>query len=331
MGSEPPVPFPHREGLPLTLSLPPDPARYEKQLHAIMEIAWAVSSTLHVDLLLPRIIQKVTEIIKAERATFFIVDRDKGELWSKFVQGGQRAEVRLKVGEGVAGWVAQTGKVLNLSDPYADPRFDRNWDERSGYRTRSLVCVPVYDREMSVVGAIQCLNKQGRRRFDEEDEELLRCVSGQCAIALENAFLYESLLSRNKALQSAEARLRRANAELEVLYDLERQISEAADLGVLLGDLVERICVLLKVEAGAILLAGETQAQLFAHGAGGKVTAAIEADRARMLLSGSTRAALRPRPARRRAAPARAAGRIRTPGERGVLARRCSMRRGRSA
>src|SRR5262245_4812194 len=121
MATEPPIPIVPRDGPPAMHSLPPDPSRYEKQLHAIMEIAWALSSTLHIELLLPRIIEKVTEIVKADRATFFVVDRQTGELWSKVVQGGQRAEIRLKIGEGVAGWVAQTGQVLNLTDAYADP------------------------------------------------------------------------------------------------------------------------------------------------------------------------------------------------------------------
>jgi signal transduction histidine kinase len=266
-------------------SLPPDPSRHHKQLQAIMEIAWAVSSTLHVDLLLPRIIHKVSEIIKAERSTFFVVERAKNEIWSKVVQGGQPEEIRLRIGEGVAGWVAQTGQVLNLVDPYSDPRFDSKWDTQTGYRTRTLLCVPVYDRNMSVLAVIQCLNKQGRRRFDEEDEELLRCVSGQCAVALESAFLYESVLQRNQALQQADARLRRANAELEMLYDLERQISDAADLATLLGDVLERACALLKVEAGAILLSGESGAQVFVHHAGAeRRPRPIDSRRARALL-----------------------------------------------
>lgn len=266
MASQPPIrisPFP---GRPLVASsLPPDPSRYQKQLQAIMDIAWSVSSSLNFDLLLPRIIQKVAAILKAERATFFVVERERGELWSKVVQGEQPEEIRLRIGEGVAGWVAQTGQVLNLRNAHEDPRFDARWDEQSGYRTRSLLCVPVYDRNMAVIAVIQCLNKQGRRRFDEEDEELLRCVSGQCAVALENTFLYESLLQRNRALQQADARLRRANAELEILYDLERQISEASELPALLGDILERACDLLHVEAGAILLMGEAGAQVFVH------------------------------------------------------------------
>src|SRR5262245_10349366 len=144
MGSQPPARLAPQAATVLgPTSLPPDPSRYQKQLQAIMDIAWAVSSTLHVDLLLPRIIQKVSEIIKAERATFFVVQVEKGELWSKVVQGGHPEEIRLRIGEGVAGWVAQTGQVLNLSDAYADPRFDSTWDTQTGYRTRSLLCVPV--------------------------------------------------------------------------------------------------------------------------------------------------------------------------------------------
>src|SRR5690242_11925374 len=104
---------PHASAVP---SVPPDPARHQRQLAAIMDIAWAVSSTLNLDALLPRIMEKVTELAKAERSTFFVADRDKGELWSKVVQGGVPAVIRLRIGEGVAGWVAHTGKSLNLAD-----------------------------------------------------------------------------------------------------------------------------------------------------------------------------------------------------------------------
>ena len=268
-------------------SMPPDPSRYQKQLAAIMDIAWSVSSTLNVDALIPRVMQKVTEIIKADRSTFFVVDRTRNLLWSKVVQGGVPSEIRLGVGEGIAGWVAQTGQSVNLLDAYEDPRFNRSWDEESGYRTRSLLCVPVYDRSMSVVAAIQCLNKKARRGFDEEDEELLRCVSGQCAVALESAFLFEAALQQNRALQEAEARIRRANTELEMLYDLERQISEAHDPQTLVCEALERACALLKVEAGAIVLVNESSAQVFTAPANGRpvTQSALDLRQARALIS----------------------------------------------
>jgi signal transduction histidine kinase/putative methionine-R-sulfoxide reductase with GAF domain len=271
----------------LVLSLPPDPSRYQKQLEAIMDIAWAVSSTLNVDALLPRIMEKVTAIIKADRSTFFVVDRPNNALWSKVVQGGIPEEIRLGIGEGVAGWVAQSGQTVNLADAHADPRFNRTWDEQSGYRTRSLLCVPVYDRNMSVIAVIQCLNKHGRRGFDDEDEELLRCVSRQCGVALESAFLYEAVVQRNRALQEAEARVRRDNTELEMLYDLERQISESSDPESLVRDILERACSLLKMESAAILLVGESGAQVFAATAraGSAGPLALDPRSARALLS----------------------------------------------
>src|SRR5688500_7014964 len=133
-------------------SVPPDPARHEKQLHAVMEIAWTLRSTLEIDSLLPTIMEKVTALMRADRSTFFVVDAARGELWSKVLQaaGQLPREIRLRIGDGLAGWVAQTGQNVNLVDADADPRFDRTWDIQSGYRTQSLLCVPIYDREQRV-------------------------------------------------------------------------------------------------------------------------------------------------------------------------------------
>jgi len=246
-------------------SLPPDPTRYERQLAAIMDIAWALSSTLNFDALLPAVMERVTALIAAERSTFFIVDHAKRELWSKVLQGGVPSVIRLRFGDGIAGWVAETGKTLNLPDAYDDPRFDRTWDLQSGYRTRSLLCVPILDRKYQVTAVVQCLNKQRGRGFDAEDEELLRCISGQLAVTLESAYLYEALLSRKQQLELADARLRRANAELEILYELERLISETGDVEQLLRGVVERACALLKVDAAAIVLTSEAGAQALVH------------------------------------------------------------------
>jgi signal transduction histidine kinase len=247
------------------VSLPPDPERFQKQLEALKEISWDISSAQEVDAILPRIMAKVTELMKADRSTFYVVDRERGELWSKVLQGGQSAMIRLRVGEGIAGWVAHTAQVLNLEDAHADQRFDRTWDEASGYRTRSLLCLPILDRELQVIAVIQCLNKQGRRSFNQEDEELLHCIGGQCAVALEGAKLYDALLQRNRALQRAEERLRRANSELELLYDVEQCIAEAPDLATLAAETLERACSTLKLECGALLLSGEQSAELFVY------------------------------------------------------------------
>lgn len=247
-------------------SAPPDPARHEKQLHAVMEIAWTLRSTLEVDSLLPQIMEKVTALMRADRSTFFVVDPGRGELWSKVLQavGQLPREIRLRIGDGIAGWVAQAGQTVNLADAYEDARFDRTWDDKTGYRTQSLLCVPIYDRQQRVIAVIQCLNKVDRSRFDGEDEELLRCIGGQCAVALESAFLYQSLLDRNAALQEADARQRRANAELEMLYDLEQQMSETGDVAALVRGALDRVCSLLGLRAAAVMLASDGGASVLA-------------------------------------------------------------------
>jgi signal transduction histidine kinase len=125
---------------------------------------------------------------------------------------------------------------------------------------------------------IQCLNKQGRRRFNEEDEELLHCIGGQCAIALEGAVLYDALLQRNRALQRAEERLLRANNELELLYDVEKRIADAPDMATLAAETLERACSTLKTECGALLLLDEQAAQLFVYRPGATEHTSVPVD-----------------------------------------------------
>ncbi len=242
----------------------PPAVRLRHELEAVMDIARAVSSSLDIEELLPRIVERTTQLMNAERSTLFIVDEASGELWSKVIQGDRPQKIRLRVGDGIAGWVAQRGQALNLVDAYDDPRFDKTWDEHSGYRTRSLLCVPIRAKEGRVVAVIQCLNKHSRP-FDVEDELLLQCIAGQCAVAIENAFLYASLLDKNRALADAEGRLRTAHAELEILYEVERQISDAHDVEGMISGVLERVQTLMKVESVALLLVSDTVAQTYSR------------------------------------------------------------------
>lgn len=271
------------------VSLPPDPGRFQKQLAALKEISWNISSAQEVDAILPLIMNKVTQLMKADRSTLFLVDAQRGELWSKVVEGDQAVAIRLRLGDGIAGWVAQTAQSLNLEDAHSDTRFDRSWDQKSGYRTRSLLCMPILDRDKRVIAVIQCLNKQDRRRFNEEDEELLQCIGGQCAVALEGALLYDALLQKNRALSRAEERSRRANSELELLYEVEQRITDAPDLATLASETLERACATLKLEFGALLIVDDKSAERFAYDPErrGVVRKALDLRAARDLLSQS--------------------------------------------
>lgn len=227
-------------------------ARYQRQLQAIMDVVWSVHSAPGIDALMVAVLDRVTELLGVERSTFFVVDRKSAELWSRVLQGDEPEEIRLPLGAGIAGWVAVEGESISLSDAYADPRFDRTWDAASGYRTRSLLCVPIRKQGGEVLAVLQCLNKRAGD-FDDEDEELLSVIGAQCAVAMEKALLYESVLERKTALELAESRLRRAHDELAILYEVEQQIADAHDLERLVEVVVRHVCSLMRARAVGLL------------------------------------------------------------------------------
>jgi HD-GYP domain-containing protein (c-di-GMP phosphodiesterase class II) len=142
--------------------------------------------------LLPLILDEAVKVVEADRCSLFVLDRDKNELWSKLAQGA-KSEIRVPMGTGIAGKVAQTGQPINITDAYADERFSRSFDLTNGYRTRSILCVPMRHASGEVTGVIQALNKTTGRPFDQEDEELLLALAGQAAAAIQNALLLEEI------------------------------------------------------------------------------------------------------------------------------------------
>jgi HD-GYP domain-containing protein (c-di-GMP phosphodiesterase class II) len=163
-----------------------------QKLTSILDVTKAMSAERDLDLLLPLIIYEASKVVEADRCSLFILDRERNELWSKVAQGSKN-EIRLPVGSGIAGQVASTGAIINIPDAYADERFNRSFDISSGYRTQTILCVPMRDANGEVTGVIQALNKRGNRIFDAEDEELLLALGAQAAGAIENALLHEEI------------------------------------------------------------------------------------------------------------------------------------------
>jgi HD-GYP domain-containing protein (c-di-GMP phosphodiesterase class II) len=163
-----------------------------EKLTALLDVGKAMASERNLDRLLQLILGEVTKVMEAERSSFFLVDRERNELWSKIAQGLEVREIRIKIGMGIAGYVAQTGSILNIEDAYADPRFDKDTDRRTGYRTRTILCGPMLNNPNEVIGVLQVLNKRDGV-FTSEDEELLLALSSQAAVAVENAILYENI------------------------------------------------------------------------------------------------------------------------------------------
>jgi len=178
---------------------------------------------------------------------------DRTMLWSKVVQGGEVFEIRLRVGEGVAGWVAQSGEVVNIADAYNDTRFQPAVDLKSGYRTRSILCLPMRGIQGGIIGVLQCLNKQDGP-FIAGDEELLGALASQAAIAIENAKLYHSMVASNVELSHAKAQLEQKTKELNALYEVEKELSAAVDLDELLERILGQATLVLGAAAGSIAL-----------------------------------------------------------------------------
>jgi signal transduction histidine kinase len=245
-----------------------------RKLVVVQEIGRALSSELPLDQLLALIMEKVTILMDADRATLYLVSDDRRELWSKILQGGETLEIRLKVGEGIAGWVASSGEVVNIPDAYTDTRFQPAVDLRSGYRTRSILCVPMRNNQGSITGVLQVLNKRGGP-FTSEDEELLTALSGQAAVAVENAKLYHSVVAKNRELELAKEALQQRTEELNLLYELEREINAAGDLAELLQRVLVRAMATLGASSGCIGLIEPSQEALRVRAAEGPLAPAV--------------------------------------------------------
>ncbi len=160
----------------------------------LLNVMHEVASELEIDPLLRAIVEQTSEAMNAERCTLFLVDPKTGGLWSKVAQGEEMNEIRVPRGKGIAGHVALSGQTVNISDAYADPRFNPDVDKRTGYRTRTILCMPVRDETRKIVGVIQVLNKKGGI-FTADDELLLDALGSQAAIALENSRMFEEVLN----------------------------------------------------------------------------------------------------------------------------------------
>ncbi len=167
------------------------------RLQLLMDAQKNVNSTLDLDKLLGVILDNATRSIQADRGTLYIVDELKGELWSKVAQGTDMVEIRLPIGKGLAGVTAKTGEVINIPEAYTDDRFNPDIDKKTGYRTHNILTMPMRNREGSIIGVFQLLNKKGGP-FTTEDEAFIEAFSTGAAIAIENARLAQEMVQSER-------------------------------------------------------------------------------------------------------------------------------------
>lgn len=174
-------------------------ARNQKGVAALLKATSCLAQSLDLERTLRAVMNEARLLMQADRSTLFLLDRDRHELWSKVAKadGQESIEIRIPADRGIAGYVASTGQTLNIPNAYEDPRFDPTTDRRTGYKTRSLLCMPVFNSEGDLIGVTQLINKQ-QGSFTSSDEEFMRAFNIQAGIALENAQLFESVLQEKQ-------------------------------------------------------------------------------------------------------------------------------------
>ncbi|UZO82167.1 GAF domain-containing protein [Aquimarina sp. ERC-38] len=163
----------------------------------LLEVFTSISSELELNALIPLIINKAAEITGADRSSFFLLDKETNELWTLFAKGLDNEVVRTR--KGIVAKVAATGKPCIINDPYHHSDFDPSIDKQTGYRTTSIISVPVFDKYQQILGVVQAINKK-EGVFSKDDLHILNGFASQIRIAIQNAELFDQAHSMKNYL-----------------------------------------------------------------------------------------------------------------------------------
>jgi adenylate cyclase len=166
--------------------------KFRIQEMEFFKIVSDITAEIDLGALLNKVMSEATRMLNAERSTLFLNDEKKKELFSKVGLGLNATVIRFPNHMGIAGAVFQSGETINIPHAYADLRFNPAFDKRTGFFTRSILCVPVINKSGKMIGVTQVLNKRGGP-FTKEDESRLRAFTAQVSIALENAKLFDDI------------------------------------------------------------------------------------------------------------------------------------------
>ncbi|MDZ7289813.1 MAG: SpoIIE family protein phosphatase [candidate division KSB1 bacterium] len=199
-----------------TLSLPPAEAQREiaalrnkvANLSSLIEVSIIVNSTLDLDSVLSLVMEKALAVMDAEASSVMLINEKTGMLEWEVALGevGEQVKekIQLRVGEGIAGWVAQSGQPLIVPDVSKEPRFSKRSDEATGFKTRSILAVPLKVKDR-IIGVAEVINPVRGKFFTEDDLELFSTFSRQVALAIENARMHRAMLEKQKLDQQLEA------------------------------------------------------------------------------------------------------------------------------
>jgi phosphoserine phosphatase len=167
----------------------------DSNLHHLVSVAQAMASTFELDPLLQTVEQEGRTALNCERATIFLFDSDKNELYSKIATGA--SEIRFSAERGIAGEAARTRSTVVVPDAYADERFNPEIDKKTGYRTRNMLTLPMVTPDGELIGVMQVLNKIDDA-FDANDEELAMAFGALTGVAIKRQMLMDEAAAKQR-------------------------------------------------------------------------------------------------------------------------------------
>jgi Nif-specific regulatory protein len=213
-------------------------------LITLYKVSTIINSSLELNEVLSRIMNSVTDVVEAEAGSILLIDEETGNLFFEVATGEKGEEVKkfeIEMGEGIAGWVAQTGEVLLVPDATKDSRHLHEVSEKIKFDTKSILCVPL-KLDGVVIGVVEVINKINKPSFTEDDIPILNAFANQAAIAIGNAKLYGRVRDENKDLSDLKETLAikhdiiGKSRKMEEVYEVIKKVSKSKASVLLRGD-----------------------------------------------------------------------------------------------
>lgn len=218
-----------------------DSMKKQGDLKMLLEVAEILSGELKFEDLIPKIMSKACDLVKASRCSLFIANDARDKLITAF-SGGVKGGIEVPFRSGVVGACATTAEVVNVKDAYEDPRFNRTQDLKTGFRTVTILCVPIFDKKGQVKGVTEMINKIDGF-FTDEDSRLIEIFNVFTGISLDNAQLYRAALD--------------LSLHLRTFMDISQTITQTSSAKKILEDILKSTRQVLSAVTGAIYIVEE--------------------------------------------------------------------------
>ncbi len=215
------------------------PATTRRLGHLAEFIEFSKSEALEegIEAALQQLVRGIGHLTDAEHVTLYFVDQKTGGLWSQVGDGVEHRDVRVSADQGIVGWVATHGEIVNIADANEDERFDRELDQRTGWHTHSVLCAPVLASGDALLGVLEVVNKR-TGIFDEHDETLVRAFADQAAATIECTNLYRGIV--------------RSHDRMRTLLDVATLMTQAQDLTAVMKEIGDELNELLGCERSTL-------------------------------------------------------------------------------